>query len=219
MTTDDDRSLIESTLYDRLLADMTNGQFHNGTPLRVQNLAQKYGSSANPVREVLRRMEGEGLVEFKKNKGATVATLNRQQVVNIFELIRLIEPYLAAGFAKVCTPEQVDELTRIQDDIREISQMDRVGFGEKDMLFHQLIAQGHYNQAAFRTWMSQRRLLNTLTRRKVLTNGRHKAVLAEHDLLIEAFRANDVERATDVITTHIDGAGQALSAHLDSDMA
>ena len=62
MTTDDDRSLIESTLYERLLADMTNGQFHNGTPLRVQSLAQKYGSSANPVREVLRRMEGEGLV-------------------------------------------------------------------------------------------------------------------------------------------------------------
>ncbi|MXU65049.1 GntR family transcriptional regulator [Oceanomicrobium pacificus] len=202
-------------LYDRLLADIGDGQYQSGTPLRIHAIAKRYGTSINPVREVLRRMEGEGLVTFEKNKGATVTQLDRQEVINIFEMIRLVEPYLTAGFAAICTSDQVDELERIQARIREMSPLDRPGFGALDMEFHSLIALGHPNRRAARTWLSQRQLLNTLTRRKVLTKGRHHDVLIEHDQLIAAFRKNDVPSATEVITRHVNGAGRALSFHLD----
>ncbi|WP_172292823.1 GntR family transcriptional regulator [Pseudoruegeria sp. HB172150] len=212
----DDANTGRASLYSRLLTDMIDGQYPHGTPLRVQAIARKYGTSVNPVREVLRRMEGEGLVEFKLNKGATVTTMDRQQVVNIFELIRLIEPYLTAGFAKTCTRKDLDEVMRIHDRIRDASPMDRAGFGALDYRFHLFIVQNHYNEAAVRTWVSKRQLLDTLTRRKVLTKARHREVLQEHEHLIEAFRDNDVERATEVITQHVDGAGRALAFHLDS---
>jgi DNA-binding GntR family transcriptional regulator len=215
MTEDATDAPTQATLYQQLLTDMAYGTYDSGTPLRIHAIAKKYGSSVNPVREALRRMEGEGLVRFEKNKGATVTTLDRKEVINIFELIRLIEPYLVAGFAGVCTAPEVDELERIQEKIRETPAIDRPGFGMLDMEFHSLIVSGHYNQRAVRTWTSQRQLLNTLTRRKNLTKSRHRDVLEEHDELIAAFRANDVDRATQVITRHVDGAGRALAFHLD----
>ncbi|MDW4498461.1 GntR family transcriptional regulator [Sulfitobacter sp. D35] len=206
----------DSSLYERLLADMTSGIFRNGTPLRVQAIAKRYGTSVNPVREVLRRMEGEGLVRFEKNKGATTTTLDRRAVLNIFELIKLVEPYLVAGFAETCKPDDVDMLARIQDQLREVPADDRPRFGVLDMKFHQIISARHYNDRAARTWLNQRQLLNTLTRNKILTKGRHRDVLREHDRLIEAFRANDRAEATKAITEHIEGAGRALVFHLES---
>lgn len=204
-----------TSLYERLLNDMVDGKYAHGTPLRVQAIAKKYGTSVNPVREVLRRMEGEGLVDFERNKGATVATLDRQQVINIFELIRLIEPYLTAGFAENCTRADVNELEELNHALIDAPIMDRNLVGQLDMGFHMKIVQSHYNQYAVRTWISKRQLLNTLTRRKVLTKVRRMDVIDEHSQLIAAFRENDVTRARDVITRHIDGAGQALYAHLD----
>jgi len=209
------KSEEETPLYDRLLADIADGHYNSGAPLRIHSMAKKYGTSVNPVREMLRKMEGEGLVTFEKNKGAIVTPLDRQEVINIFEIIQLIEPYLTAGFAAICTREQVDELERLQDLIRETSPMDRPGFGVLDMQFHLLIVHGHPNKRAAQTWISQRRLLNTLTRRKILTKGRHLDVLEEHDALIAALRNNDVPKATEVITRHVGGAGRALTFHLE----
>ncbi|WP_424928954.1 GntR family transcriptional regulator [Amaricoccus tamworthensis] len=206
--------LSGESLYQRLLSDMTAGRFRNGTRLRVKAIATEYGTSVNPVREVLRRMEGEGLVRFEKNKGATITTLDRQAVINVFELIRLVEPYLVTGFARSCTSADVDELERIQKRIRETPAIDKPSFGPLDMAFHETIALKHYNDRARRTWLNQRQLLNTLTMRQSLTKGRHQDILREHEMLIEAFRANDHVRAMEVITEHIDGAGRALEAHL-----
>lgn len=216
--TDDIDGLSDTTpLYHRLLSDMTSGQFGNGARLRVQAIAERYGTSVNPVREVLRRMEGEGLVRFEKNKGATVTTLDRQSVINVYELIVLIEPYLVAGFAEICDSSDVAELTRIHTRLKDMSPLDRQLFGEVDMEFHQAIVQNHYNDRVVRTWLNQRQLLNTLTRRHGLTKERYMDILVEHDELLDAFRANDRVRATEVITKHIEGAGRALTFHLDQE--
>ena len=49
----------------------------------------------------------------------------------------------------------------------------------------------------------------------MLTKARHRDILREHDQLIAALRANDVARATEVITRHVGGAGRALEFHLE----
>lgn len=215
MTPDDDSTSDTAPLYQRLLSDMNSGRLTSGTRLRVQAIAKQYGTSVNPVREVLRRMEGEGLVRFEKNKGAAITTLDRQAVINIFEFIALIEPYLVSGFAEVCDEATVDELENIHERLKTVPSIDRQKIGELDMEFHQKIVMNHHNERVSRAWLNQRQLLNTLTMRRSLTKGRLKDVMTEHDELIAAFRVNDRERATEVIIRHVRGAGQALSFHLD----
>ncbi len=206
----------ESPLYGQLLGDIARGVYGSGTRLRIHEIAKRYGTSINPVREILRRMEGEGLVRFEKNRGATITELDRTAVENVYEMIILLEPHLIAGFARLCTPDQVDEVELIQERLKAVSLMDKPQFTAIDMEFHLAIVTRHYNDRAVRVWLTQRRLLNILTRRNGLTRTRHEEIIQEHDELIAAFRANDADRATEVIKRHIDGAGRALRFYLDS---
>ncbi|MBD3624099.1 MAG: GntR family transcriptional regulator [Rhodobacteraceae bacterium] len=205
----------ESPLYGLVLDDIARGVYGSGTRLRIHEIAKRHGTSINPVREVLRRMEGEGLVRFEKNRGATITELDRAAVEKVYELIILIEPHLIAGFAESCTPEQVHEVERIQERLKAVPLMDKPQFTATDMEFHLAIVTRHYNERAVRVWLTQRRLLNILTRRNGLTRTRHEEIIREHDELIAAFRAHDPVRATEVINRHIDGAGRALRFYLD----
>ena len=75
------------------------GQYPVGTPLREGLLAQKAGISRTPIREALRRLDAEGLVELLPNRGARVVAWNLHDVEEIFELRVLLEgfgPRLAA---------------------------------------------------------------------------------------------------------------------------
>ena len=213
----DNIAVDEATLYEQLLDGVAKGVYGSGTRLRIHEIAKRHGTSINPVREALRRMEGEGLVRFEKNRGATITRLDRAAVENMYELITLIEPHLIAGFAESCTAEDVAEVERIQARLREVPRIDKPRFSALDMELHLAIVTKHYNDRAVRIWLTQRHLLNILTRRNGLTRTRHQDIIREHDELIEAFRAHDAARATEVITRHIDGAGRALRFYLDMD--
>lgn len=204
-------------LYRQLLDDVARGVYGSGTRLRIHEIAKKYGTSINPVREVLRRMEGEGLVRFEKNRGATITELDRAAVENMYELITVLEPHLIAGFAETCTPEDVREVELIQERLKDVPPIDKPQFTAMDMEFHLAIVTKHHNDRAVRVWLTQRRLVNILTRRNGLTRTRHEEIIREHDELIAAFRAHDVQRATEVISRHIEGAGRALRFYLDSE--
>ncbi|MHA3977474.1 GntR family transcriptional regulator [Halovulum sp. GXIMD14794] len=205
----------DSPLYRQLLDDIARGTYGSGTRLRIHEIAKRYGTSINPIREVLRRMEGEGLVRFELNRGATITELDRAAVENIYELITVIEPHLVAGFAERCTEADIREVEAIQERLKAVPPMDKPQFTAIDMEFHLAIVTKHYNDRAVRIWMTQRRLLNILTRRNGLTRTRHQEIIQEHDEMIAAFRAHDVARATEVIQRHIDGAGRALRFYLD----
>ncbi|WP_417811776.1 GntR family transcriptional regulator [Thalassospira alkalitolerans] len=210
-----DQTNDESSLYQLMLMDLADGLYPPGSPMRVHALAKKYKTSVNPIREALRRLEGEGLVTFERNKGATVTKLNRQDIINIFDVVRLIEPYLVINFASKCNAQDVKELTEIHARLKEVPVIDRYQFGIVDTEFHMRITKNHPNPRAVHIWQSQRQLMNTLNHRQQLTKGRYQNILAEHDELIDAFRNNDVQRATEVIGKHVDGAGRALIYHLD----
>jgi DNA-binding GntR family transcriptional regulator len=71
---------------DGLRAAIMAGEFAEGTPLRQDEIAEKYGTSRIPVREALRQLESEGLVRFERNKGVTVKGFSIDDVVEMLEI-------------------------------------------------------------------------------------------------------------------------------------
>lgn len=201
-------------IYAQILEDIGNGTFPSGTRLKAQALAQRYGTSTSPVREALRLLQGEGIVSYEPNRGATVEQIDVSTLRDIFEVLQLLEPYFVAWFAENCREEDIDELEEIQSRLEGIPVTDKRTFGECDKNFHERIAQIHHNQRARDIWFLQKRILNALALRLPIGPARHEAIMAEHKALIEAFRKHDVETALVTIRKHVTGAGEQMYTQL-----
>lgn len=202
------------TIYDRILNDISHGELVGGQRLKVADLAKKYGVSMSPIREVLRRMQGEGYVDFSPNRGATVRKADASTIQNVFEILQLLEPYFVKWFAEFSSPEAVQDMEKIQKEIRKTPVTDLVTFRRLDADFHWTICKHHYNQPAVEMWRNLRRALNVYSARLRINPPRYACIAQEHEQLLDAIRANDVDAADKVIRQHIEGSFVQLSQQI-----
>lgn len=78
-------------VYEKLRANIVLGYHQPGSPLRMSDLVEEYGVSVIPIREALRRLEVERLVENSPNRGARVATASVEEVDDAYETRRILE--------------------------------------------------------------------------------------------------------------------------------
>ncbi|MEV8468324.1 GntR family transcriptional regulator [Fluviibacterium sp. DFM31] len=204
----------DTSLYDAILDDIYDGKLVGGQRLKVSELAERFGVSTSPIREILRRMQGEGFVEIHTNRGATVKATDAGSIQNIFEILQMLEPYFVMWFADYALPEQLDELEEIQARIRETPHSEQRQFRRLDFQFHEMFCRGHYNQTAAEIWRNLRTSLNVQAARLRITPARYEMIKEEHDELIAAFRANDTSRADTVIRKHVDGSFVQMSQQI-----
>lgn len=204
----------ENTLYETILNDISCGELAAGQRLKVAELASKYGVSTSPVREVLRRMQGEGFVEISPNRGAAVRKADAHTIQNIFEILELLEPYFVAWFAEFSRPEMLTEMEATQREIERTSHSDLYRFRKLDSDFHWAICKRHYNIQAAETWRNMRRALNVYGARLRINPPRYEAIVREHRELLAAFSDNNVELAVDVIKRHLRGSFQQMSQQM-----
>lgn len=214
MTTNNTEQDETNSLYEAVLQDISTGELEGGQRLKVAELARRYGVSTSPVREVLRRMQGEGYVEISPNRGATIRKGDANTIQNIFEILELLEPYFVAWFAEFAPPELIDEMEAIQAQIEKTPISDLPAFRKLDFEFHWTICKRHYNQPAAETWHKLRRALNVHGAKLSIKKPRHEAIIAEHRQLIEALRRNDVEESVAVMKRHASGSFVQMSQQM-----
>ena len=181
------------------------------SPVATQSL---YGVSASPIREALRKMEGEGFVEIHQNRGAVVKRADASTIQNIFEVLQLLEPYFVHWFAENAQPEMVDELAAIQEQIKATPPNDLTRFRKLDYYFHATLSKYHYNHTANETWKKLRMALNAHASPLRISPMRLNQILDEHDALIAAIRANDARQADIVIRKHVNGSFVQMSQQM-----
>lgn len=87
-----DRTLVREEVYSTLLTWIVDGMLEPGERLRDYDLAARLGTSRMPVREALRRLEDEGLVEVAANRWTRVSLLDENTVQHILPLLCALEP-------------------------------------------------------------------------------------------------------------------------------
>jgi DNA-binding GntR family transcriptional regulator len=204
----------ETTLYEAILGEISTGKLEGGQRLKVSELAKRYGLSTSPVREVLRRMQGEGFVDISPNRGATVRKATANTIQNIFEVLQLLEPYFVAWFADYADPADIAEMEGLQEQMRQKTDPDLTSFRKLDYEFHRCICKGHYNQVAIESWQNLRRALNVHGAKLRISAARYNAIIVEHDELLAAFRAQDAKRADAAIRKHVSGSFVQMSQQM-----
>ncbi|WP_255780380.1 GntR family transcriptional regulator [Dactylosporangium sp. AC04546] len=111
---------------EQLRERILGGEYAPGERLGEVDLAEKLGVSRTPVREALRRLSAEGLVELTTNKGARVVEYPREDLDHIFEIRARLEGLAARAAATTASAADLDRLDAIATELKEHSEAGRL---------------------------------------------------------------------------------------------
>ena len=214
-------SIDESPGYRRVAArlrqEILDGEVPPGGWLRLQAVAERCEVSIQPVREALQLLEGEGLVEIYPNRGAQVRGVNRQRLINMFEIREAVESMLTRKFCEEASLSDIRRVEAVQKrhDAATLAR-DRLATSAANYEFHHLINVGAGNEDA-QILVERNYDLNRSLHRSVPTGDEdYDRVRIEHQLLIEAFHRRDCDAAAQISAKHIRGTIQVLLENLDA---
>lgn len=191
--------------------DILTGVFAPGDRLKINDLVERYDVGANPIREALQQLRGEGLVEMIPNKGATVRYLDERVTRQMLELRQAIELMVARKFAQTGSYKLLDELKRAQERFEQaVRDGHQSEYHSLNNAFHDIIIRAADNQEA-ELIMSRTSLLIRAVRESVgYGPERIGSILAEHRALLDAFEQRDAEKAGEIAWLHASRASDDL---------
>lgn len=127
-------------LYQAIRKKIVSGEWPQGLNVVISKVAEEFNVSAIPVREALRRLDSEGLIQITPHKGAHVASLDRKKVEEIYAIRTLLEGYATSTAANFIDAETLDSLKAMMDDMDALAEAkDTERYGEKNKEFHRSI--------------------------------------------------------------------------------
>ncbi|WJQ10204.1 GntR family transcriptional regulator [Geobacillus stearothermophilus] len=126
--------------YEYILSRIENGVYGPGYRVVIDQIARELGLSSIPVREAIRQLEAEGLVEFKPYTGAVVSNINEKEYIETLSVLAVLEGYATAlGSARV-TKEAIDRLEQLNERMeRALEEFEFEQFSDLNYEFHTLI--------------------------------------------------------------------------------
>jgi len=200
----------EASVYEAIREDIISGRLPANARLIVADLAERHGTSTNPIREALHQLRGEGFVIMAPNRGARVRPIDEDFIRDIYEIEVLIEPALTKWFVGIATDENIAKLEALHAEMVELNYADPVRHGLLDTQFHHTMYQRHYNRHAVDLWWKHREILRAISRRHRISLGRQATVMREHAEVLEAIKAHDEQAAAAVIARHVEGSGRHI---------
>jgi DNA-binding GntR family transcriptional regulator len=192
--------------YGVIRAGILSGELTRGERLREEVLAERIGVSRTPVREALRRLNAEGLVDFEPNRGARVTAWSERELEDLYEARALLEGYGARMAASRITEEELGELAAIARTMSAIAATDPARADEMTALngeFHRTIVRASRNaqiDTLVRGLMELPLIYRTFQH---YSPERMSASQHHHNELVDALRARDGEWAEAIMRAHI----------------
>jgi DNA-binding GntR family transcriptional regulator len=202
------RSLAEDVA-DRLRDAIVAGQFGPGERLREETLAQRMNVSRGPVREALARLEREGLIVIRRNRGAMVARLSEADLEEVYSLRVAIE---VLAIRRAAARADGVGVARLQAIVAQIAAAVARGIeaGEAatlDVAFHDELFDLADHRRLRDVWRSLRpQILILLLARNVAVDDFRDYVVTSHQDIVDALAARDAARAVRLVEHHLHGS-------------
>ncbi len=193
--------------------DIVSGVLEPGAWLKTNELAERYGVSANPVREALWRLQGEGYVVANPNQGARVRVVGDDFVRNIFEIREVLEPLIVRRFCQRATASDIARLRECAAVFAEIAARKAPAFRALDganRAFHAVIAEGESNTQALEDIERYAGLINATRSKLPISPVSLRQRVKQHDEIIDAVASADLELAAAVAAAHVRAAAEDM---------
>lgn len=202
---------LADRVFERIETDIIQGVYPRGEILTELKLVEQLGVSRTPIREALRKLEQERLIE-ETGKGSLVLGITEEDLLDIMN-IRLNVEGLATYYATLnMTEEGLRELEHVVD-LQEFyySRGDTDHIRVMDDQFHELICAISKRTVISDTLMPLHRKIQRFRKASIENKDRTAAVLQEHRAIFEAMKAGDAELAQALTVEHIQHAKKSMT--------
>jgi DNA-binding GntR family transcriptional regulator len=197
---------LAETAYQRVKAAIRAHEFQPGERIREAELAEWLQISRTPVRDALNQLEAEGLLEAAPRRGLVVATLDQQQVAEIYALRDVLEGLAARLAARQASSAEVAALRDNLERQREVPATDADRLARLNLQFHAIIYRASRNRYLVSALEGLETSLALLPGTTYSGSERPSQAFEQHAALTSAIEAHDGDLAEQLARDHIRAA-------------
>ena len=198
------RPVLHPEVAVRLRQRIVEGHLAPGAKLNERELSESLQVSRTPLREAIKMLAAEGLVELLPNRGAVVAQMSAQDVADTFELIAGLEGQSGELAAERIGEAQLAEIRALQYEMRAaFTRRDLATYYRLNALIHGHINAAAGNRVLTQTWANVNARLQALRFRSNFDEAKWKRAMKEHDRMIELLAARDAAGLRALMVTHL----------------
>jgi len=209
--------LARSVIEERLRSAILDGRLPAGTAVRQQELATLFGVRRMPVREALRQLEAQSLLQVELHKGAVVAPLIGEDAVHTYGLRVLLE---TEALRQSIPRLDADDIAQARGYIRQLeSETRHAEIGRLNRLFHMALYSKSPNLKLLRLIEIELNEEERFLRFHLSTMGLGKLTQDDHIALVDAASDKLVDEAVKLLEAHLNNAARAIRNYLDKQSA
>ncbi len=209
--------MVRHEVVERLHEAIRLGQFKPGQRLIERELCEWTGVSRTSIREALRQLESERLVEIIPRRGPAVAVISPQEVREIYDVRMSVEPRMVERFIDLATSREIANLTKAADQLTRIALAeDRAAVSRAKSRFFAVLMDGCRNRT-LRDVIRSLHVRLTLAKSAFLQDRARWTESAEElSALSKAISARDPEKAKELCRKHLELAAAAAFVRTSS---
>ena len=217
----DDVSLHDEIL-SRLRSHIVEGNIADGARISERELCEMLKISRTPLREALKVLAAEGLVDLLPNRGARVRPLNAHDIRELFDLMGGLEGLAGRLACENITPETITKIEQLHHDMYGFyMRQDMQGYFRINQLIHHGIVEAAGNATLLATYES---LAGRIRRVRFSANFARKRerwseAMREHEAILDALRRRAGSELSDILFQHLRNKGAAAIEYLTEQAA
>jgi DNA-binding GntR family transcriptional regulator len=198
------RAALHEQVTLRLRQMLVEGRIAPGAKLNERELAEVLQVSRTPLREAIKMLAAEGLVELVPNRGAIAVSLNETDVRNTFEVMAGLEALSGELAAQRITAEELSEIRAMQFEMMAaFTRRDLSNYYRINALIHSAINAAAKNPVLAATYNQVNARLQALRYRSNQDGEKWDHAAREHEKMIEALAAHDSTAMRELLVSHL----------------
>lgn len=199
-----DRYSLRGRVYESIREDILSGRYQQNTELKETAIGAELGVSRTPVREALRQLELEGLVNIIPNRGAYVNMITAKDVQDIYVIRSMLEGLCARWATEHITKEQLEDL---EETLCLSEYHTKKGNYEKlyelDGQFHEQLYNASNSRILNHVLSDFHDYVKRVRKATLAFQGRSVKSTEEHRAIFEAVRSRDADQAEELAKVHV----------------
>ncbi len=199
-----ERPRLHDTVVEHLRNLIVEAVLAPGTKLNERELCETLGISRTPLREALKVLAAEGLIDIAPNRGASVSKMSETEIRETFELMSGLEALAGELACERITAVEVAEIKALHYAMLACkAQNDLPGYYSRNQLIHNQINQAARNSVLHQTYLSLNRRLQALRFKSNFKPNKWDRAAHDHEQMLNALEARDGKRLAGILRQHL----------------
>ncbi|WP_323123511.1 GntR family transcriptional regulator [Burkholderia alba] len=216
-----ERQRLHDTVVEHIRGFIIEGVLEPGKKLNERELCEMLGISRTPLREALKVLAAEGLIDIAPNRGASVSRMSEAELRETFELMSGLEAFSGELACERITPAEIAEIRALHYAMLACrAQNDLAGYYRLNQQIHDKINEAARNTALRQTYLAVNRRIQSLRFRSNFQIPKWDRAIHDHDEMLKALDDRDGKRLATILRQHLlDKRDAVLQVQLNDDNA